>query len=214
MPGPVIATEKVDGTNSRVIVLEGDYILASREELLFHSGDLLHNPSQSIVEYLRPLAEAGSFLSVPGCLTVWYGELYGGKIGKGAKQYTGHRTVGFRLFDIALIRLDDVSEMLKWKRTSISSWREHGGQEFFGEQKLTEFANTTALELTPRLARFDFLHTSHQKVLEILERFLPRTQVALDEQARGQAEGIVFRTSDRSALVKAKFKDYRRALEQ
>lgn len=38
---PVIGTEKIDGTNARIISLpDGSYLLGSREELLYAKGDL------------------------------------------------------------------------------------------------------------------------------------------------------------------------------
>jgi hypothetical protein len=47
--GTVIATEKVDGTNSRVICLpDGCSLLGSREELLYGKGDLIGNPALGI----------------------------------------------------------------------------------------------------------------------------------------------------------------------
>src|SRR5262245_22884963 len=56
--GTVIGTEKVDGTNSRVICLpDGCYLLGSREELLYAKGDLIGNPSLGIVDGLKETAE-------------------------------------------------------------------------------------------------------------------------------------------------------------
>ncbi len=46
--GTVLATEKVDGTNARIVQLpDGGYLLGSREELLYAKGDLIGNPSQA-----------------------------------------------------------------------------------------------------------------------------------------------------------------------
>lgn len=56
--GPVTLTEKVDGTNSRIIVLpDGSYLIGSREELLYARGDLIGNPALGIVDALRDVAE-------------------------------------------------------------------------------------------------------------------------------------------------------------
>ena len=44
--GKVVLTEKVDGTNSRIILLpDVNFVLGSREELLFAKGDLIGNPA-------------------------------------------------------------------------------------------------------------------------------------------------------------------------
>jgi hypothetical protein len=54
----VIGTEKVDGTNARIVFLpDGNYLIGSREELLYAGGDLIHNPSQGIVDALRAKAD-------------------------------------------------------------------------------------------------------------------------------------------------------------
>ena len=56
--GELIFTEKVDGTNSRIVVAPGaDYVLGSREELLHARGDLIFNPALGIVEAIRDVAE-------------------------------------------------------------------------------------------------------------------------------------------------------------
>lgn len=56
--GPVIGTEKIDGTNSRIILLpDGTYLLGSREELLYAQGDLIGNPALGIIDALRPIAD-------------------------------------------------------------------------------------------------------------------------------------------------------------
>lgn len=55
--GEIVLTEKVDGTNSRIILLpDGTFILGSREELLFAKGDLIGNPALGIVEALKAVA--------------------------------------------------------------------------------------------------------------------------------------------------------------
>src|SRR5690242_15800816 len=85
--GPVIGTEKVDGTNARLILLpDGSWLLGSREELLHARGDLIANPSQGIVAALKPVVAA--LPPVTDQIRTYYVELYGGKVGAAAKQYT------------------------------------------------------------------------------------------------------------------------------
>src|SRR5262245_33388117 len=56
--GQVLATEKIDGANARIILLpDGSFLLGSREELLYAAGDLLWNPALGIVATVRPVAE-------------------------------------------------------------------------------------------------------------------------------------------------------------
>ncbi|WP_197999772.1 RNA ligase family protein [Gimesia chilikensis] len=88
---PLIATEKVDGTNSRIILMpNGCYLIGSREELLHARGDLIHNPALGIVETLKPTADRiVETVSTPAdVITVVYLETYGGKTTAAAKQYT------------------------------------------------------------------------------------------------------------------------------
>lgn len=53
----IIGTEKIDGTNARIICFSDGYVIGSREELLYAKGDLIGNPAMGIVEALKPLAE-------------------------------------------------------------------------------------------------------------------------------------------------------------
>lgn len=72
----ISVAEKIDGTNARVIILEDGYIIGSREELLYSSTDLLHNPSQQIVETVlpymgqMPMDETGICVAYGGCSAV------------------------------------------------------------------------------------------------------------------------------------------------
>lgn len=211
-PGDVIATEKVDGTNSRIVLLpDGTYVIGSREELLHARGDLIANPALGIVEQLRPLADrlADGFA---GSIRAFYLELYGGKVGGAAKQYTADPTrFGWRLFDVML--LDDWATPLAWPQAQISAWRESGGQPYASEEQLTDLAAAAGLELTPRLFRTDALPRSIAGMQALLTERLPATLVGLDG-VQGRAEGIVFRSPDRKVIAKARFQDYARTLKR
>ncbi|GAB7038083.1 MULTISPECIES: RNA ligase family protein [Catenuloplanes] len=208
--GPVLATEKVDGTNARIIQLPGGtYLLGSREELLYARGDLIGNPSQGIVEHLRPLAES---LPATDRFRVLYLELYGGKIGGHAKEYSTRGAVGWRLFDVAL--LDGHEDLLTAAPQQISAWREGGGQPWADEDALHATAAEAGVELTPRLFTLDAarLPAGLAETQALLTERLPGTLVRLDESGQGTAEGIVFRAPDRSVIAKARFQDYARTL--
>jgi hypothetical protein len=213
----VIATEKVDGTNARIILLpDGTYLLGSREELLYAQGDLIGNPALGIVEQLKPVAARLAVGDDVDRIVVAYLELYGGKIGGAAKQYTTDPALhGWRLFDVAV--LDGWSEQLAWAPQQISTWRDGGGQYFVGEQELRDFANDGLIGVTPRLlAEFyaDALPTTVEGMHSMLLDVLPKTLVGLDEQAMGRPEGIVFRSPDRRVIAKARFQDYERTLKR
>ena len=130
--GPVLMSEKVDGTNSRVIVLpNGLYLIGSRDELLYAKGDLLSNNQLGIVDALKPLAET---IEPSDVVTVYYLEVYGGNIGKNGKQYTGSKAVGTRLFDV--VKTSNFDEIMNKTIEQIASWREHGGQRFLTSDEL------------------------------------------------------------------------------
>jgi hypothetical protein len=211
--GPVVCTEKVDGTNARMILTPGgDWLLGSREELLHAKGDLIFNPSQGIVAALKPVVEA---LAPVTELRVFYVELYGGKVGAAAKQYTTDPArYGWRLFDVLV--LPDPREQLGWPTERISAWREGGGQTFLPEDALTAAAGEAGLELTPRLCTVDAaeLPTDLEKTSAWLAERLPATRVSLDADAPGGAEGIVLRSTDRGVIAKARFQDYARTLKR
>ncbi|GKQ35891.1 RNA ligase family protein [Streptomyces sp. ID05-04B] len=209
--GDVILTEKIDGTNARIITLPGgDYFLGSREELLYARGDRVWNPKLGIVEALRPLAER---ISAPADgIRVYYLEVYGGnKITAASKQYTGGTTLGHRLFDVAEID----AATLELPQARIASWRDGGGQYFHTEDELTETASEEEIEMAPRLARVaaSELPTGIDEMQAFLTHHLSKTLVALDPDAGGRPEGIVLRTTDRSVIAKARYQNYARTLQ-
>lgn len=218
--GTVIGTEKIDGTNARIILLpDGTYLIGSRENLLYAQGDLIGDPAQGIVEALRPVAD--SVVGVgqaqgwvqPDTIYTLYGEVYGGKVTGASKQYTASRQVGFRLFDISAV--DCIDKRMEWPRERIAAWRDNGGQDFDAEDLLRIVAGSMGLELTPRLFTFDAsnLPTTIEDTASWLRLDFPYTRAALDGDA-GKAEGIVLRTPDRRIIAKARHEDYARTLRR
>lgn len=213
--GPVIGTEKVDGTNARVISLPGgDYLLGSREELLYAKDDLIGDPAQGIVAALRAFADGLAPVD-DDVIRVHYLEVYGGKVTGASKQYTADRTlVGHRLFDAVV--LTDYRSLLTRPRAELSAWRESGGQPFVTEDHLVAISARDGLDLVPRLFTVDSSELPREidKMREFLGERLPETLVALDDQAGGKPEGIVLRSADRSTITKARFQDYDRTLKR
>lgn len=212
--GPVLGTEKVDGTNARIISLpDGSFVLGSREELLYAKGDLIGNPAQGIVAALRPVAESLAPVA-DDVVRVHYLEVYGGKVTAASKQYTGSRAVGWRLFDVAVF--DDYRSLLAQAPQQLSTWRDSGGQAYLPEPDLVAVSSRDSLELTPRLFELDAaeLPTAIDETREFLGERLPRTLSALDQAGGGQPEGIVLRSVDRAVIAKARFQDYDRTLKR
>jgi hypothetical protein len=204
-----LLSEKVDGTNARLILMpDGSYLIGSREELLYASGDLVHNPSLGIVDRLVLVAETIT-KRLPGLILVVYGEVYGGSVGKASKHYTATRAVGFRVFDIALVPVS----VLGWEPSVVSAWREHGGQEWCEQFEVERFAKDWNLAVVPQLGE-GFVPRSLADVYRWLQKAVSMTRAGLDgaDGPCGLAEGVVIRTPDRSAIAKIRFEDYHRTL--
>jgi hypothetical protein len=211
--GPVIGTEKIDGSNARIVSLpDGTYLIGSREELLYAKGDLIGNPSQGIVAELRAVAD--KLDPVDDGIRVHYFEVFGGKVTGASKQYTGSRQVGHRLFDVVVQA--DYEELLARPAADISLWRENGGQHYLTEDELQAQAAHDGLDVTPRLFTVDpgEMPQDILKTREFLAEHLPATISALDDGAEGKPEGIVLRTADRSVIAKARYQDYDRTLKR
>ncbi|WP_269866612.1 RNA ligase family protein [Paenibacillus caseinilyticus] len=212
--------EKVDGENARIILLQNkhgdiDYLIGSREELLYAKGDRIGNPYGHIADFLKPLAErVMNELSSDGnwALTVIYQESYGGKT-KAAKQYTGTNTQGSRVFDVFSLDADTLDRLLGQPQEKLAEWREHGHQPFYAEDARVEFLDKLKLPSAPLLTKragSDFPVTL-EDTFSFLNGF-QRTQVGLD--AAGRSEGIIVRTSDRRQIRKIRFEDYERTFQK
>jgi hypothetical protein len=203
------ATEKIDGTNARIICYGDEYLIGAREFILHHSHDLYFDNEQFIVECLKELN-----VKIPQTemFTVIYGEFYGGKTSANSKWY-GQDKNGFRVFDIAVY--NDLSA-LDLTQQEISKWREREtengivyGQNFLARSEMeSQFSD---FELVP-LVEFDLGDMSHSVVLDNLQKFIPTTNVALSEKALNKSEGVVLRNDNRSKIVKVRFEDYERTL--
>jgi RNA ligase len=214
--GNVVLTEKVDGTNGRIILLpDGDYVIGARDSLLYAKGDRILNPSLGIVATLKPLADPLAARGLGGgdqqAVRVLFLEVYGGKVGGNAKQYSTTGLHGYRLFDCATV----TREVLAWPRERIASWREHGGQEWATEAQLQQISAARDIPLTPRLGVVPALElpSTLEDAHKWLAEILPTTNVALDEGALGRPEGVVLRGDDRSVIAKARLQDYERTLK-
>lgn len=210
--GTVYWTEKVDGTNGRIVLLpDGDWFIGSREEILTARGDRVHNGAQGIVDVLRPLADHLHLFAQsldPQMASVFFLEVYGHKIGAQAKQYTSTGRTGYRLFDVARMPL----EVLTWERERIAGWRDHGGQGWSAEAVLHSWSEEANIPLVPRMGscQAQELPVSVEGMHEFLRDRMATSQVALDEGAAREPEGLVLRTGTRSVIAKARFEDYER----
>jgi len=209
------ATEKIDGTNVRIVSFGDKFLIGSRKCILHYSDDFYWDESMDIV---KSVFELGVTRMATEHLTIVFGELYGGKVTANSKNY-GKEKHGFRVFDMAVI--EDLS-VLDSTITEISNWREHTlnstvddtlayGQNFLNRSELATYADQ--YELVPNV-EFDLGDMKHQTILDALNQFIPETQVALTESAQKRPEGVVIRNENRTKIVKLRFEDYQRTLKR
>lgn len=200
----VYASEKIDGTNGRIVFTpDGRYIIGSREEFLYAKGDIVHNPSLNIVETLKPIADkinCSRRVNVDE-FTVVYAEVYGGRIGANAKQYTLNQEHSFRLFDVAQIPLTTYKNN---DIEALSIWRENRGQVFLPQEDLTKFSSEFKVSLVPciHMVPGDIVPKTVEETLAFLRASVPTSHVAIDPNAGRKPEGLVIRTEDRQKIVR------------
>lgn len=224
--GEVEVTEKVDGTNARLIVLpDGMVVVGSREELLYATGDLIHNPALGIVQALKDQAvivSARAQLGAPDTIRVIYGEVYGDGVGPAGKMYSAGTKglTGFRVFDVASVPV----EALVWSKEQAAGWRDRGGQKYESATVVDATAQVLNVMRVPRVGLVDGsqMPTSIEQTSHWLKMFAPRSRVALAHKdgALVKAEGVVVRGTDSEGnrlLGKIRYEDYertQRALEK
>lgn len=232
----VFVTEKIDGTNFRIIVNKNGYIIGSREHLLHAKEDLIISDPWvnaaipyaerllSIVKGFDTKQEVNIGLDInEDTVFVFYGELYGANIGRAARNYTDDKDVfNFRLFDIAYINnlsdiliscknIDEVHNIRENERKFFSVFE----QVWFDNLNISTSLNEDKLiQFVPFLAsRF---WTQIPKTLEGIYEFLKKfdtTKVAIGEKEAGRSEGIVIRSDDRRFIRKVRFEDYERTFK-
>lgn len=209
-PDDVEVTEKVDGTNARIIIPPngfGNAVIGSRTELLHYADDVIANPTLAIVDTVKPFLVDMFALRGVAVWTVVYGEVYGGRVSSGSKNYTTQPDqTGFRIFDVATIPPD----VLDWDRAGIATWRDGGGQDFIRSDVLAHAADELGLDLVPLLLDAGVPPTSVVDTHEWLAKAISTTCCGLDITGKGRPEGVVVRTADRSQIAKVRFEDYER----
>lgn len=204
-------TEKIDGTNSRIILLNDDYLIGSRENFLYSKGDRFGNPALNIVNVVKPLAEKLCNENLNNnMLYMIYGETYGGTVTASSKQYTNNKSYGFRIFDIAVIDIEEFENVLKMPVEKISFWREHGGQKFLNVSDMQLWIKKfTDVDTVPYITEClgKDIPLNRNDVLKWLEQF-STTNSGINNY--GKAEGVVIRNFDRSIIRKIRFEDYER----
>lgn len=212
------ATEKVDGTNMRLVCIGNDFLIGSRTEIVYAKGDRIKTSPHitPVLDEMKDFLAAREF-APDGDMTVIYGEVYGKGVQEGSKIYCcGSDKMKFRIFDAWTLpthgMLGILSEMTPDK---ISHWREYDNGNWFSVERLQAFCNVYHVDRTPVVARFtrEELPTDAVETYEFLKRFA-ESRVTLDKPTEsankkfGRAEGIVVRTTDRMFIRKLRLEDY------
>lgn len=216
----VYLTEKVDGTNGRIVVCNGEYLIGSRDEFLYYSNDWLCTNTLNIVTVMKPYAEVlSSKLPKDDKIYIFYGEVYGGKINNG-NMYTRSSKYGLRFFDVVV--LEDIS-MLNMKIESLAGWREHGGQTFLSVSDMKAMILNMGYseeDIVPyiKIVNGQEIPTTVDEAYDWLKQFEKSTAILDDDyfddvRPGGKAEGIVARLEDRSLIRKLRFEDYQKTLK-
>jgi hypothetical protein len=213
--GRVLGTEKIDGTNTRLVFCpDGAVLVGSREDLLWERRDLIGNPAMGIVDAVRDTVQrVHASLCRPDRIAVYFVEVYGRNIGAAARNYTKDGQVGFRLFDVVYI--DRFAELLSWPAEQIARWRDNGGQSYVHADGLGSLATAIGCEPVPVL--FDQDAALLPTALEETHQFLlgyASSRCKLDEEAGGVPEGVVVRSPDRARIAKVRREDYERTLRR
>lgn len=208
---PLFVTEKIDGTNARIIVIQDvyrrvDWFIGSRESLLTARGDRIFNNQLGVVEATHHIAD---MCHPQDFITVYYGEVYGHKINAGG-NYTQSGHVGFRLFDIATITQSNFDILASMSRSEVAKWRESVGPEFF--PYLLDERKPDRVDCVPVIYGCRNPPTDVRSVKSWLDDVSKTTRCGLDndEIQRGYSEGVVVRTADRSFIAKIRHDDYRK----
>lgn len=226
----VFITEKVDGTNSRIVFTTNDkgyiedYFIGSREDILFACEDRIINPILGIVNTIKPIADTLKENStndnrketfIPNSIYAFYGETFGGNI-NGFKQYTSHKTFGYRMFDMWHMSIKEFESFISiHEPAEIASWREHGGQPFVSVNEIQEFTVAELFTTVPYVSIINGteIPTTLKETYEWLLDF-EESRVILDKDymGKGRSEGVVVRNASRSLIRKIRFEDYEKTM--
>lgn len=202
-------SEKVDGTNGRIIIYNDHVFIGSREELLTHVGDWIANPADQIVEALMPLVPKVRAHYMGLGITTFYFEVYGGRLTR-SHNYTSTKALSARLLDISY----SGRPILHMSCSEIASWRQHGGQEWLSVGAMRSKCYTMGIDMVPQLGTIEAsdMPCTFEGCWEFLESWLPSTRCAIDAGAHMVPEGIVARTADRQTIFKMRCTDYARSM--
>lgn len=211
----VYITEKIDGTNTRILVYNNDYIIGSREDWFYAKGDRVFPSSVKGFAFISKVAEQilATKKLKPNTLYCIYGELYGTDIQKTWTHYTSSKdSFDYRIFDVWSMGKSAFSEMSdNITANDASNWRENNSQPWLNVEELEDLCKNIDCERVPYQKTDILLNIPITKLgaFEYLMNYRI-TGINLDDSDKKckDGEGIVVRTSDRKYIVKLRFEDY------
>lgn len=222
-------TEKVDGTNMRLIITNSDYFIGTRSNIVYAKDDrIINDPSVEVVlkscEYLINNFIGDKLLD--DNVYVIYGEVYGYNVCNGSKVYcsisdSNHRK--FRVFDIRAFPCLRLESLLDKSIQEISWFKSNSKEYWYDYDELDAFCAQYQLERTPELMRISErdLPTDFDEVYKWMTQFKESKSVigtpveGKEYNAKfGMSEGIVIRNTDRSVISKLRFEDYERTIRK
>jgi hypothetical protein len=205
-----IISEKIDGTNTRIISYNDDFIIGSREQLLYAKNDRFADPAQNIVKAVKDIAyKINNYLGKDNMFHVVFGETYGGAVTSGSKNYTTDKTLGFRVFDKLSFTDSELMELMKKDIRMISEEREKLCYQFYEISKLKEFCQSVNIMTVEYIDHIigSKMPRSLKETFDWLQQY--RKSVS-GINNNGNSEGVVVRTQDRKIIRKLRFEDYER----
>ena len=222
----LFVTEKIDGTNTRILIYNGDYVIGSREEWVYAKGDrVIPSNAKGWISFMKEIAERITPQIPSDRFVCFYGELYGSKLQKSWKHYTSQEkdSYGFRVFDMWGMEWNFFENLFTtMDENQASTWRESNQQPWSTVSQIQSVCEKLNLEHVPYLTTTHFTGPEGQSVnsdimdvYEFLCRFR-HTKASLDdsEKKNDEAEGVVIRSCDRKYIAKLRFEDYERTIRK
>ena len=223
-------TEKVDGTNMRLILTNSDYFVGTRANIVYAKDDrIINEPSVEVVlrdcKYLIDNFMGDRLLDDK--VYVIYGEVYGYNICDGNKVYcsvadAAHRK--FRVFDVRTYPCLKLEEILEKDIQEVSRFKSTNNDYWYDYDMLDAFCEQFQLERTPVRMRINEsnLPTDFDKTYKWMLDNFNDSLVVIGAPVEGKeynlrfgkAEGVVIRNKDRSVISKLRFEDYERTIRR
>ena len=221
-------TEKIDGTNMRLILTNDDYMVATRSNIVYAKNDRICNEKavKPVLDTCDYLINSFSNDKLSDVILVVFGEVYGYNICDGTKVYCSDPnpdSMKFRVFDVRAFPCSEIENILDKDIEEISKFKNYSNKYWLDYYELDEFCNQYNLERTPILFRINeiILPTDFDKTYEWMQQFKNSNSIIgipIDDKQYnpkfGKAEGIVIRNKDRSVISKLRFEDYERTIKR